>query len=230
MATPGILAAAAAGVGVLLLAARAAVNGSEEIYEEPFFEPDPFIIPSYDFDFTFEPPDYDVTFELPAWELTPPAPALVPVELGTPMRTGAAGIALIKRWEGGPYLTAYRDPGGVPTIGWGHTGPDVRMGLTITRQRAQDLFDQDLRDAESAVFRYVTVPLTQGQFDALVSFVFNVGAAGFSTSTLRRKLNARDYAGAAAEFDRWVYDKEASPDPLPGLVSRRNQEQALFQA
>jgi len=230
MATPGILAAAAAGVGVLILAARAAVNErTDEIYEPaPTFEPDPFLIPSYDFDFTFEPPDYDFTFDLPAWDLMP-APELQPVDLGTPMRTSAAGITLIKRWES-LHLTAYRDPGGVPTIGWGHTGPDVYMGLTITSRRAQDLFDQDLRDAESAVFRYITVPLTQGQFDALVSFVFNVGAGALATSRLRRKLNARDYAGAAAEFDRWVYDKEASPDPLPGLVSRRNQEQALFTA
>ena len=84
---------------------------------------------------------------------------------------------------------------------------------------------QDVAESERAVNQHVHVPLTQHQFDALVSFVFNLGAGNFRTSTLLKKLNARDYDGAAQEFGRWV---QAGGKTLPGLVRRREAESALF--
>jgi lysozyme len=138
---------------------------------------------------------------------------------------GRKAADLIQQSEG-LRLTAYRDTGGVLTIGYGHTGPDVYEGQTITKAEAERLLRQDMQTAANAVREFVGVPLSPAQFDALTSFVFNVGRAAFARSTLLRKLNARDYAGAAAEFDRWVYDNGRK---LPGLVARRAEERALFE-
>jgi lysozyme len=123
-------------------------------------------------------------------------------------------------------LTAYQDPVGVWTIGYGHTGADVQPGLTITQEQASDLLLQDVAGAVAAVNRLVTVPLTQNQFDALVDFTFNVGQGNLASSTLLRELNAGNTAGAAAQFLVWVYAKGVE---LPGLVTRRQAEAALFQ-
>lgn len=125
-------------------------------------------------------------------------------------------------------LTAYPDPGtgGAPwTIGYGHTGADVYPGLTITQDKAEQLLRADVRVAESAVKRLVKVPLTQGQYDALVDFVFNIGEGQFASSTLLRKLNDCDYAGADAEFKRW---NRSGGKILNGLVKRRAAEEAMF--
>jgi lysozyme len=125
-------------------------------------------------------------------------------------------------------LTAYPDPAtrGDPwTIGYGHTGADVYPGLTITRDKAEQLLQADVRTAESAVKRLVRVALTQGQYDALVDFVFNIGETQFASSTLLRKLNAGDYRSASFEFDRW---NKAGGRILNGLVKRRDNEEALF--
>lgn len=111
------------------------------------------------------------------------------------------------------------------TIGFGHYGPDVRPNQTITREAALRLLAQDVRWAGETVAKAVDVRLRQHEFDALASFAFNVGAGAFSDSTLVRRLNAGDRAGAAAEFGRWV---NGAGGPLAGLVARRADERRLF--
>lgn len=134
---------------------------------------------------------------------------------------------LIKRFEG-CRLTAYPDPatGGDPwTIGVGHTGPEVHPGMTISQSIADAYLVKDAEHAADAVRRAVTVPMTQGQFDALVSLMFNIGAGAFQKSTLLRKLNAGDTLGASLEILRW--DK-ANNKVMPGLTRRRAAEQSLY--
>ncbi|EPC9992635.1 TPA: lysozyme [Enterobacter ludwigii] len=144
------------------------------------------------------------------------------------MQTSDKGIALIKQFEGCK-LTAYQDSVGVWTIGYGWTQPvdgrPIRAGMTIKQETAERLLKTGLVSYESDVSRLVKVGLTQGQFDALVSFTYNLGARSLSTSTLLRKLNAGDYAGAANEFLRW---NKAGGKVLNGLTRRREAERALF--
>ncbi|UJA61010.1 lysozyme [Enterobacter hormaechei] len=144
------------------------------------------------------------------------------------MQTSEKGIALIKQFEGCK-LTAYQDSVGVWTIGYGWTQPvdgkPIRAGMTIKQETAERLLKTGLLSYESDVSRLVKVGLTQGQFDALVSFTYNLGARSLSTSTLLRKLNAGDYAGAADEFLRW---NKAGGKVLNGLTRRREAERALF--
>ncbi|WP_410734264.1 lysozyme [Citrobacter freundii] len=144
------------------------------------------------------------------------------------MQTSDKGIALIKQFEGCK-LTAYQDSVGVWTIGYGWTQPvdgkPIRAGMTIKQETAERLLKTGLVSYESDVSRLVKVGLTQEQFDALVSFTYNLGARSLSTSTLLRKLNAGDYAGAADEFLRW---NKAGGKVLNGLSRRREAERALF--
>jgi GH24 family phage-related lysozyme (muramidase) len=144
------------------------------------------------------------------------------------MQTSDKGIALIKEFEGCK-LTAYQDSVGVWTIGYGWTQPvdgkPIRAGMTIKQETAERLLKTGLVSYESDVSRLVKVGLTQEQFDALVSFTYNLGARSLSTSTLLRKLNAGDYAGAAEEFLRW---NKAGGKVLNGLTRRREAERALF--
>ena len=144
------------------------------------------------------------------------------------MQTSEKGIALIKQFEGCK-LTAYQDSVGVWTIGYGWTKPvdgkPIRAGMTINQETAERLLKTGLVSYESDVSRLVKVGLTQGQFDALVSFTYNLGARSLSTSTLLRKLNTGDYAGAADEFLRW---NKAGGKVLNGLTRRREAERALF--
>ncbi|ENU3987665.1 TPA: lysozyme [Enterobacter kobei] len=144
------------------------------------------------------------------------------------MQTSDKGIALIKQFEGCK-LTAYQDSVGVWTIGYGWTKPvdgkPIRAGMTIKQETAERLLKTGLVSYENDVSRLVKVDLTQGQFDALVSFTYNLGARSLSTSTLLRKLNAGDYAGAADEFLRW---NKAGGKVLNGLTRRREAERALF--
>ncbi|CZX20467.1 glycoside hydrolase family protein [Enterobacter kobei] len=144
------------------------------------------------------------------------------------MQTSEKGIALIKQFEGCK-LTAYQDSVGVWTIGYGWTQPvdgkPIRAGMTIKQETADRLLKTGLVSYESDVSRLVKVGLTQGQFDALVSFTYNLGSRSLSTSTLLRKLNAGDYAGAADEFLRW---NKAGGKVLNGLTRRREAERALF--
>jgi len=144
------------------------------------------------------------------------------------MQTSEKVIALIKQFEGCK-LTAYQDSVGVWTIGYGWTQPvdgkPIRAGMTIKQETAERLLKTGLVSYESDVSRLVKVDLTQGQFDALVSFTYNLGARSLSTSTLLRKLNAGDYAGAADELLRW---NKAGGKVLNGLTRRREAERALF--
>jgi lysozyme len=122
-------------------------------------------------------------------------------------------------------LKAYRCAGGAWTIGFGST-KGVRPLMEITQEEADERLTRDLRTAEDAVNRLVHVPLTQNAFDALCSFTFNVGSSALADSTLLRLLNERDYAGAAKEFDKWVFAKGKR---LKGLVLRREAERRLFE-
>lgn len=139
------------------------------------------------------------------------------------MTTSDAGIQLIKKYEG-CCLDAYLCPAKVPTIGYGHT-EGVKLGMRITQEQADSLLTGDLVSREAAVRRLVRVPVTQGQFDALVSFVYNIGTGAFERSTLLKKLNAGDTRGASAQFAVW---NKAGGKELPGLTKRRAAERALF--
>lgn len=135
-------------------------------------------------------------------------------------------INLVKSFEG-LQLTDYVCPAGKVTIGYGHTGSDVLLGTTISEAYANLLLRADLDNAYRNMIALVKVPLTQGQKDALTSFVFNLGAGNLKSSTLLTKLNASDYQGAAEELLKWCH---AGKVELPGLVKRRVAEQALFLA
>jgi len=138
--------------------------------------------------------------------------------------TNAAGIALIKEFEG-CRLQAYPDPatGGDPwTIGYGHTA-GVEPGQTVTQAQADAFLISDLRMFEQQVAALVQVVLTPNQFSALVSFQYNTGA--LDGSTLLALLNQQQFAAAADQFGRWVY---ANGQVMPGLVRRRAAEKALF--
>ena len=130
---------------------------------------------------------------------------------------------LIETFEG-CVLTAYQDANGVWTIGYGHT-QGVSAGITITQKQAQAFLESDVQMAAQCVDGKVGPRVTQNQFDALCSFVFNVGCSLFSTSTMLREINTGSIMNAADEFDRWVY---AGSQVLPGLIKRRATEKALF--
>jgi lysozyme len=134
-----------------------------------------------------------------------------------------AGYALTEKFEG-LSLTAYQDIVGVWTNGYGNTH-GVIPGSTITLKQAVDDLTSNIAGSEYVVNRVVLVPLRQGQFDACVDFVFNLGAGNFQSSTLLRKLNAKDYAGASAEFPKWNH---AGGREVAGLTRRRLAEQQLF--
>ena len=153
------------------------------------------------------------------------------------MKTGERGLALIKEFEGCK-LSAYQCPAGIWTIGYGSTrygdGTPVSKGRTLpTELAALELLKVTLVQFEKDVNSLVKVPITQNQFDALISFAYNLGsdidkddiAEGLGDSTLLKKLNNRDYFGAAAEFHKW---NKAGGKPLAGLTRRRKAEAELF--
>lgn len=139
------------------------------------------------------------------------------------MKTSPKGIALIKEFEG-LRLRAYLCPGGVWTIGYGHTA-GVKSGMVITEAQAEEYLKADLIAFE----RYLNglgLALNQNQFDALVSFIYNVGTGNFSSSTLLRKVRANPQDNSIVEeFLRWVYSKGRV---LPGLQRRRLAEMKLY--
>lgn len=145
------------------------------------------------------------------------------------MRTNQASRNLIQEFES-LRLIAYQDDRGVWTIGWGHTR-GVKPGQEISRVKAEDFFEADLKEAESQVRWYVNGPLTENEFSALVSFAFNLGPKGFrdpvtkEPTTILKKLNAGDKIGAAEQFHRWVYDNHKK---VGGLERRRAAERELF--
>lgn len=139
------------------------------------------------------------------------------------MKTSKNGIDLIKKYEG-LRLKAYRCPSGVLTIGYGHT-KGVKQGMVITKSKAEQYLLDDLINFEKAVSNYVKVAINQNQFDALVSFSFNVGINAFKNSTLLRRLNKGNFTEASQEFLRW---NKSNGKVLEGLSKRRKEERALF--
>lgn len=144
------------------------------------------------------------------------------------MRTSPAGISLIKEFEG-IRLQAYKCPAGIWTIGIGHTSaagsPTVTPNMTISPRQAEDILARDLRKYENAVTDYVTVPLTQNQFDSLVSFAFNCGIGALKNSTLLRRLNRGEYDAVPSELMKW---NKAGGKELTGLTRRRRAEAKLW--
>lgn len=139
------------------------------------------------------------------------------------MKTSQKGIELIKYFEGCK-LRAYLDATGIPTIGYGHT-LTARMGLTITQEKADFLLNDDLLITENQINK-LNLNLNQNQFDALVSFIYNVGIGNFHKSTLLRlvKVDASDFL-IAFEFIKWT---KAGRSVLPGLETRRKKEAKLY--
>ena len=137
------------------------------------------------------------------------------------------GLDLIKRFEGfNP--TIYTCPAGYPTIGYGHLVRDRerdRFTGGISREEAEELLKRDVLWAERGVLRLISVPLTDRQFDALVSFTFNLGTGALQRSILRRKVNREEHEVVSTEFMRWVW---AGGKRLPGLLVRRKLEVSLY--
>jgi lysozyme len=140
------------------------------------------------------------------------------------MALGAAGKALIESFEECK-LASYQDQAGVWTIGWGHTGPNVGPGLTCNQDAADNWFAADVLTAVQGVWRTIMAPITQNQFDALVSFTFNVGAGSEAHSALCRMVNAGDLIDAADQFLVWNH---VDGVVNAGLTRRRAAERALF--
>jgi len=146
------------------------------------------------------------------------------------MRPSQACLDLIKSFES-CRLVAYLAPESKPgrpvwAIGYGHTSPSVKEGDTCTQAQADSWFIEDLNSAVDRIAALITyTPLTQGQFDALVSFAYNTKWEAFRTSTLLKKVNAGDMAGAAEEFPKWI---DSAHKVMKGLIRRRNAERELF--
>jgi len=138
------------------------------------------------------------------------------------------GLNLIKRFEGfSPAI--YICPAGYPTIGYGHVvlaHEREQFAEGITQAKATDILRKDVGIAERAVVRLISEPLTDGQFDALVSFTFNLGAGALQRSTLRRKVNRWEHESVLAELMKWVW---AAGKKFPGLIRRRRSESSLYQ-
>lgn len=142
------------------------------------------------------------------------------------MHISEKGIGFIIKEEG-ERLTAYKCQAGVWTIGVGHTGKDVKQGLKITKEQSQDFLKQDLKRFENCVETNINHTLLQHEFDALVSFCFNVGCEAFRLSTLRKKINDLNSVDEIKkEFRRWC---KGSGKVLPVLVGRREREIKLFE-
>jgi lysozyme len=136
-----------------------------------------------------------------------------------------SGLALTESFEGCRF-EAYLDQNGIPTIGYGHTGPEVHLGLIWTQEQCDAALEGDIAWAASVVNRCVTYPINQDEFDALTDFCFNVGSGNFEKSTLLKELNSGNLSAAAAQFDEWDH---ASGKVVAGLLRRRTAEQHLFQ-
>lgn len=142
------------------------------------------------------------------------------------MTPSKACAELIKSFEQCRLKAYLPTPNDVPTIGWGSTGPDIRMGMTWTQEQADSRFASDLANFADKVSQALAgATTTQGQFDGMVSLAYNIGTTAFANSTLLRKHKAKDYDGAAAQFAVWV---RQSGKVLNGLVKRRTAEARLY--
>lgn len=160
--------------------------------------------------------------------LAPMALGVLATFRGARRAMSPGGLAVLQRHEGYS-ATPYRDPVGIWTIGYGHKILPGERFTSLTRDEAIAILTRDVNIAEDAVNASVTVELSQAQFDALASFVFNVGTGNFRKSTLLRLLNQGDYAAVPAQLARWKYGtKDGQLVELPGLVARRADEGQLF--
>jgi lysozyme len=147
------------------------------------------------------------------------------------MQPSTKAYDIIRKFEASDKcrLKAYLDTGGVPTIGWGTTaypdGKKVKMGDVCTKEQADEWLIHDVDSSVKSISKLVKVKISQSMFDALVSFVYNLGAGKLSSSTLLKLLNAGKFEEAAAQFARWKFD---NGQVQPGLVKRRSAEEALF--
>lgn len=140
------------------------------------------------------------------------------------MKSSAEIVEIIKNFEG-LRTTAYSCPGGYKTIGYGHKLPANSLCNEISIEEAAALLLDDIREVEKSVQRNINIMLKQSQFDALVSFTFNVGSASLQRSTLRQKINRQEHAQVPGEFMRWIY---SGGRILPGLVNRREIEADIY--
>lgn len=140
------------------------------------------------------------------------------------MRISLNGINLIKKFEG-LKLKAYRDVIGIITIGYGHVDPSITIDTEWTEAQATDMLHLDLGKFEDGINSFVKVELNQDQFDALVSFCYNVGLGNFQKSSMLKAINLKDFAKAAIQFPLWA---NAGGKKIPTLVKRRAEEQTLF--
>ena len=141
------------------------------------------------------------------------------------MRISEAGVDLIKSFEGCK-LEAYKCPAGIWTIGYGHTGSDVTSGLSIDEQEAESLLYDDLAQFENGVNKLTQeLDITQGMFDALVCFAYNVGLGNLAKSTLLKLLKQNKVLEASEQFKVW---NKSGGKELAGLTRRRNAEAELF--
>lgn len=141
---------------------------------------------------------------------------------------GATGLSLIQDHEG-LRTSTYLDPVGIPTVCYGHTGRDVKMGQRYTKDQCLVILHQDIVKHAKGVDKCIKVGMTPNQYDAVVSFTFNVGVSRFCNSTMAKKLNRSDFLGAADEFPKWKYAQvNGKPTVLRGLVTRRTAERNLF--
>jgi len=140
------------------------------------------------------------------------------------MSINTKGLEILKRFEGCK-LKAYKDIVGILTIGYGHTGKDVREGQTITQEEAEAILQKDLEKFVHGVKDLVKVSINENQLAALVVFAYNIGLNALSGSTLLKKLNAGDLQGASEQFIRW---NKAGGKEVAGLTNRRNAERDLF--
>lgn len=140
------------------------------------------------------------------------------------MRLNQDGIDLIKQFEG-LELEAYLCPAGKATLGYGSTGPDIKLGMKWTKEQAEDRLKNDLGTFSKGVRNLIKVVLNENQFSAVVALAYNIGLGNFKSSPLLKKLNANDFPGASAEFERW---NKGGGKILKGLVKRREAEKTLF--
>ena len=140
------------------------------------------------------------------------------------MKISGEGLALIKKFEGCE-LESYRCSANVVTIGFGHTRT-AKEGMTITREEADMRLEEDIRSFETSVLSLVEVDLKQCEFDALIAWTFNLGAGNLKSSTLLKRINAKDWNDVPHQIKRW---NKANGTVLQGLIRRREAEALLFQ-
>lgn len=153
-----------------------------------------------------------------------------PVVVRGAMLVSGLGIATLTGHEGLKYV-GYLDSVGVPTVCYGHTRT-AKVGVTFSAEQCEKLLQEDLAEFSATVNKYITVPLSQPQFDSLVSFCYNVGSYACRTSTMFRLINDGDYLGGAAQFDRWYRaggrDCRVRANNCYGVWTRRQAEKKLF--